>query len=92
MSDSSPKSKCQALMRPQERFVFSADLLIVHIREVTITDLHTYHYLQVDRRTLPVLSRWQRNYSIKTVLQEIRRAMTLKENMKLTQPPEGTAF
>lgn len=46
----------------------------------------------VDKRTLPVLSRWQRNYSIKTVLQELRRAMTLKENQRLSQPPEGSAF
>lgn len=41
---------------------------------------------------IPVLSRWQRNYSIKTILQELRRAMTLKENLKLSQPPEGSTF
>ena len=46
----------------------------------------------VDRRSIPVLARWQRNYSIKTVLQELRRGMTLKENMKLTQPPESSTF
>ncbi|KAH7636698.1 ubiquitin-conjugating enzyme variant 1A [Dermatophagoides farinae] len=46
----------------------------------------------VDRRAISVLNRWQRNYSIKTILQELRRAMTLKENMKLNQPPEGTTF
>lgn len=46
----------------------------------------------VDRRNLPMLSRWQRTYSIKTVLQELRRAMTLKENQRLNQPPEGSAF
>jgi len=46
----------------------------------------------VDNRQVPVLSRWQRDYTIKTVLQELRRIMTLKENMKLTQPPEGTCF
>ena len=47
---------------------------------------------QVDRRSLSVLSRWQRSYSIKSVLQELRRAMTLKENMKLAQPPEGSSY
>jgi len=47
---------------------------------------------QVDRRSTPVLARWERRYTIKTLLQELRRAMTLKENMKLSQPPEGTAF
>jgi len=46
----------------------------------------------VDRRSVPVLARWARNYSIKTLLQELRRAMTLKDNMKLSQPPEGSAF
>jgi len=44
----------------------------------------------VDRRVVPVLARWQRNYSIKTVLQELRKAMTVKENQKFAQPPEGT--
>lgn len=46
----------------------------------------------VDNRQVPVLARWQRDYTIKTVLQELRRLMTLKENMKLTQPPEGSCF
>lgn len=46
----------------------------------------------VDRRLVPVLARWQRNYSIKTVLQELRKAMTAKENQKFAQPPEGTNF
>lgn len=47
---------------------------------------------EVDRRSIPVLARWQRTYSIKTLLQELRRGMTIKENMKMSQPPEGTAF
>lgn len=46
----------------------------------------------VDRRLVPVLARWQRVYSIKTVLQELRKAMSLKENQKFTQPPEGINF
>lgn len=46
----------------------------------------------VDRRVVTVLARWQRIYSIKTVLQELRKTMTLKENQKFTQPPEGTTF
>ena len=44
----------------------------------------------VDRKATQVLSHWQRHYSIKTVLQELRRLMTAKENMKTPQPPEGT--
>ncbi|KAH8018348.1 hypothetical protein HPB51_003304 [Rhipicephalus microplus] len=46
----------------------------------------------VEKRSLSVLNRWQRNYSIKTVLQELRRAMTLKENQRMAQPPEGSTF
>ena len=39
---------------------------------------------------VPILQRWQREYTIKTLLQELRRLMLLKENMKLAQPPEGS--
>nr|CAD7396483.1 unnamed protein product [Timema poppensis] len=46
----------------------------------------------VDNRAVPVMARWQRDYTIKTVLQELRRIMTMKENMKLSQPPEGSSF
>jgi hypothetical protein len=48
--------------------------------------------LQVDPRNVQLLQRWSRDYTIKTVLQEIRRLMTIKDNMKLSQPPEGTTF
>lgn len=56
-----------------------------------------YHFCricfeQVDNKQVPILARWQRDYTIKTVLQELRRLMTLKENMKLSQPPEGSTF
>lgn len=47
---------------------------------------------RVDKRNIPILNRWQRNYTIKTVLQELRRLMTVKDNMKLQQPPEGSTF
>uniref|UniRef100_A0A2P2I3J7 Ubiquitin-conjugating enzyme E2 variant 2-like n=1 Tax=Hirondellea gigas TaxID=1518452 RepID=A0A2P2I3J7_9CRUS len=46
----------------------------------------------VDRRCLGVLGQWQRNFTLKTFLQELRRQMTNKENMKLVQPPEGTSY
>ena len=51
-----------------------------------------YFLLQVDPRMVPILQRWQREYTIKTLLQELRRLMLLKENMKLAQPPEGSVF
>uniref|UniRef100_A0A2P2HWK4 Ubiquitin-conjugating enzyme E2 variant 2-like n=1 Tax=Hirondellea gigas TaxID=1518452 RepID=A0A2P2HWK4_9CRUS len=47
---------------------------------------------QIDRSKICVLVRWQRSYTIKTVLHELRRLMTQKENMKLAQPPEGTCY
>lgn len=46
----------------------------------------------MDNRIVPVLAKWQREYTIKSVLQELRRLMTLKENMKQSQPPEGSTF
>lgn len=47
---------------------------------------------QVDSRSIPILAKWQSSYSIKFVLQEIRRLMLAKENMKLPQPPEGQSY
>ncbi|XP_023566483.1 ubiquitin-conjugating enzyme E2 variant 2-like [Octodon degus] len=42
---------------------------------------------RTDARSIPVLTKWQNSYSIKVVLQELRRLMMSKENMKLPQPP-----
>jgi len=50
---------------------------------------HTGH---VERRAVPVLARWQRNFKIYNILEDIRRQMAAKENMKLPQPQEGTTF
>ncbi|XP_061776469.1 ubiquitin-conjugating enzyme E2 variant 2 isoform X2 [Nerophis ophidion] len=46
----------------------------------------------VDSRSIPVLAKWQNSYTIKIVLQELRRLMMSKENMKLPQPPEGQTY
>ena len=46
----------------------------------------------VEPSRLPLLSRWSREYTIKSILQELRRQMTSKENIKLPQPPEGSNF
>ncbi|XP_007089303.1 ubiquitin-conjugating enzyme E2 variant 2-like [Panthera tigris] len=43
----------------------------------------------VGARSIPVSAKWQNSYSIKVVLQELRRLMMFKENVKLPQPPEG---
>ena len=49
-------------------------------------------FSQVDPRAVTVLARWNREYTIKTVLQELKRQMLIKENIKLSQPPEGAMF
>lgn len=46
----------------------------------------------VDARSLPLLARWQREYTIKSILHELRRQMLLKENIKLAQPPESSSY
>ncbi|CAD7678101.1 unnamed protein product [Nyctereutes procyonoides] len=46
----------------------------------------------VDPRAISVLAKWQNSYSIKAVLQELRRLKMSKENMKLPQPPEGQCY
>jgi len=51
-----------------------------------------WKFPQVDHRSVQMLARWSREYTIKTMLQEIRRIMTMKENLKLAQPPEGSCF
>ncbi|CAG2180127.1 unnamed protein product [Oppiella nova] len=46
----------------------------------------------VDRRVFPVLAGWQRNYSIKMVLLELRQSMARAENLRLAQPREGPPY
>ncbi|KAJ8079226.1 E2 ubiquitin-conjugating protein mms2 [Marasmius tenuissimus] len=46
----------------------------------------------VDPSKLPVLSGWNRNNSIETVLVEMRKEMASFNNRKLPQPPEGSTF
>lgn len=47
---------------------------------------------QVDRKKMDVLNRWQKNYTLKHLLTEIRRLMMAKENQKLSQPQDGTVY
>ncbi|XP_068699842.1 ubiquitin-conjugating enzyme E2 variant 2-like [Montipora capricornis] len=47
---------------------------------------------EVDVKLCPPLSKWKREFRIKTVLIELRKLMTQKENSKLPQPPEGTVY
>ena len=41
---------------------------------------------------IPSLKTWHSNYTMKTVLNEIRRQMCDKSQFKLKQPPEGASF
>ncbi|KIY64099.1 UBC-like protein [Cylindrobasidium torrendii FP15055 ss-10] len=47
---------------------------------------------KVDSSKLPVLSGWNRNSSLETVLVEMRREMASFHNRKLPQPAEGSTF
>ena len=47
---------------------------------------------EVNAGAFHALGRWQRSFTIKSVLTELKRAMSAKENAKLSQPPEGTTF
>lgn len=47
---------------------------------------------RVDPSKFPVLGGWKREYTLETVLTELRRDMASASNRKLAQPPEGTVF
>lgn len=46
----------------------------------------------VDPRGFPLLGHWARNYTMETVLTELRREMAAPHNRKLPQPPEGSEY
>ncbi|KAL7772010.1 hypothetical protein CFE70_001963 [Pyrenophora teres f. teres 0-1] len=47
---------------------------------------------KVDASKLPCLAQWKRDFTMETILIELRRYMALPQNKKLPQPPEGTTF
>ncbi|XP_047439564.1 ubiquitin-conjugating enzyme E2 variant 1 isoform X2 [Mugil cephalus] len=47
---------------------------------------------KVDIKAVTSLSRWKNSYNIRIVLQELRQHMMMKENNKLSQPPEGQVY
>ncbi|XP_078105492.1 ubiquitin-conjugating enzyme E2 variant 1-like isoform X2 [Sander vitreus] len=47
---------------------------------------------KVDIKTLTALCRWKNSYNIRMVLQELRQHMMMKENNRLSQPPEGQVY
>lgn len=46
----------------------------------------------INPREVPILSRWQRTYTISALLKELRHMMASKENVKLAQPPESSTY
>jgi len=46
----------------------------------------------IDRRQVSVLARWNPSCTIRHILEDIRRSMAMKDNLKLPQPPEGSTF
>ncbi|ELU11402.1 hypothetical protein CAPTEDRAFT_18565 [Capitella teleta] len=50
------------------------------------------HMGKVCSRDVPILCKWQNSYTMATLLRDLRRSMTLKENLKLPQPPEGSTY
>lgn len=47
---------------------------------------------KIDKLKLPCLSAWRRNFTLETVLAELRREMASPANKKLSQPSEGSTF
>jgi ubiquitin-protein ligase len=46
----------------------------------------------VEARLFPVLARWTRDYTMETVLMELKREMASPANRGKRQPPEGSTF
>jgi len=47
---------------------------------------------RVEKHKLPVLAHWERNFTLETVLVEIRKEMAAPSNRKLPQPSEGSTY
>lgn len=72
-------------MRGRGGYVDRIDQCLILIQEMLIVD-------QVDLSKLPSISVWKRDFTMETVLIEIRRYMAAPANKKLPQPAEGTNF
>ncbi|XP_062250447.1 ubiquitin-conjugating enzyme E2 variant 1-like [Platichthys flesus] len=46
----------------------------------------------VETKSMTLLSRWKTTYTIRMVLQELRQHMMMKENNRLSQPPESQVY
>ncbi|KAF1356818.1 ubiquitin-conjugating enzyme/RWD-like protein [Delphinella strobiligena] len=50
------------------------------------------HNGKVDLRQLPAIAQWKRDFTMETVLIEIRKYLAAPAHKKLPQPPEGQSF
>ncbi|CAO1617136.1 unnamed protein product [Parajaminaea phylloscopi] len=47
---------------------------------------------KVSEKAFPILAKWKRDFTLETVLVELRRDMASPNNRKLPQPAEGTTY
>ncbi|AWP03528.1 putative ubiquitin-conjugating enzyme E2 variant 1-like isoform 2 [Scophthalmus maximus] len=65
--------------------------LVRFVNKIHLSGVHNSNGL-VDIKALTSLSRWKTSYNIRMVLQELRQHMIMKENNRLSQPPEGQVY
>ncbi|XP_029006982.1 ubiquitin-conjugating enzyme E2 variant 1 [Betta splendens] len=61
------------------------------VNKINLNGVHSSNGV-VDLKVVTSLSRWKNSYTIRTVLQELRQHMMMKENNRLSQPPEGQVY
>uniref|UniRef100_A0AAQ5Y669 UBC core domain-containing protein n=1 Tax=Amphiprion ocellaris TaxID=80972 RepID=A0AAQ5Y669_AMPOC len=61
------------------------------VNKINLTGVNSSNGV-VDIKSVTALSRWKNSYNIRMVLQELRQHMMMKENNRLSQPPEGQVY
>jgi hypothetical protein len=80
-SPSSARSMCLVWIKGRARSVIAQEHM-----------LHDIDGIQVDLSKLPSIAAWKRDFTMETILIELRRFMAAPANKKLPQPAEGTNF